>query len=223
MKKLVISIILTFTILSCNENNNPQQAGIKRMYLVEYIFDVPEPPETKFTFYVNGLSEIDPFYNVVTTQRSRWRGDYHSTAFTLADSVRNRISGILDKYPRDTAFYNLNNEVTTRLYGGFYYFLWVERNDNSRILLDMYIPDDLPEDMQYVYRKVFEDYKGRKTGYVVTDVDSLQQYFSRFEKCLPENHISKPPAIIWDRNSGFQAPEITNTESSDDSEDSGEE
>jgi len=198
---LIFCIVLL--LLSCKKENKP--APISKMYMVEYGFDFPEPPATEWIFYVHGISEIDPMYNVVTTQRGATRSHYRSHIFTLGDSIRQKISDIIDSYPRDTSFVFSGGE-DTRMYGGYYFFLWIERQDNSRNLIDLYMPRNLPADMKYVYDRLYGDYKYGKLGYIIKNEDSLTHYLSQFETCLPEGHISRPPAIKWDTGFTFIPP-----------------
>lgn len=214
--KIIILILLITGIISCKQEE--KFSPISKIYVVEYGFDFPEPPATEFIFYVHGISEIDSLYNIKTTRCGSSRGSYYTDTFTLDDSVRTRISGIIDKYPRDTTFI-YSGEEDTREYGGYYYFLWVERKDNGRNLIDLYIPRNIPSELKYVYHRLYEDYKSQKTGIKVNNTDSLWQSLSRFEKCLPPNHISKPPAIEWETMPVFIPPQIEDDEEGDEYED----
>ncbi|MBB4037617.1 hypothetical protein GGR21_003537 [Dysgonomonas hofstadii] len=207
MKNVIFSlpIILLLAYNACKKENHP--APVSKMYLVEYGFDFPEPPATDWIFYVHGISEIDSMYNVKTIQREKFRGAYRSHRFTLADTTRQNIKDILDKYPQDTSFVFSGNGDPI-LYGGYYFFLWVERKDNSHNLIDLYMPRNLPEDLKYVYDRLFGDYKDKKLGYLINNEDSLNRYFSRFETYLPENHIARPPVIKWDNMPSFIPPTI---------------
>ena len=205
MNKLhIISLVFFILLLSCKKEE--EQAPIKKMYVVEYGFDFPEPPATEWVFYVHGISEIDSMYNIQTTRCGASRGDYYSDSFTLDDSIRTKISGIIDKYPRDTTFI-FSREEDAREYGGYYYFIWVERSDNARNLIDLYIPRNIPSELKYVYKSLYENYKLKKSGKPIVNTDSLLQSLSRFEKCLPKDHISKPPAMAWDNTPEFTIPD----------------
>jgi len=208
-KSYIFSLLFFVLLTSCKKEK--KQAPIKKIYVVEYGFDCPEPPATEWVFYVHGISEVDSMYNIVTTRCGASRGDYYSDTFTLADSTRTKISGIIDKYPRDTTFI-FSWEEDPREYGGYYYFIWVERSDNARNLIDLYIPRNIPSELKYVYRSLYENHKLKKSGSIIINTDSLQNSLSRFEKYLPKDHISKPPAISWDNMPVFTIPDSEDTE-----------
>lgn len=211
MNKLAIFIITILSLFSCSEKK--PVATIDKIYLIEYNFHAPEPPETDWLFYVNGITEADHFYNMKVTRRMPYRGDYFSSVSVPGDSIRYKLSKIFDKYQQDTAFVSSQNT-----YGGNYYFLWIEKSDMDRIFIDLHKLEELPEDIRYVYENLYGSFQDKRTGYKITDTDSLQQYCTRFEKCLPGKHISRPPAIILDKNLTGIPTADEETSSSDDSE-----
>ncbi|WP_029902956.1 hypothetical protein [Prevotella sp. 10(H)] len=197
MKKLLLLALLPTLFIACKKEKI-KELPVNKMYLVEYRFNHPTPPETEWKFYVNGISEIDKLCNIKTTRYNPRTEKYHSLMFTLSDSIKNRISGIIKQYPRDTSFvFRGNEEHDINKYKGYYYFIWAERDYNKPLLIDLYLPDRLTDEWKFVAKNVYENYSDGYTGLKINDTKSFRQYVSRFERSLPDGHITRPPAVRW--------------------------
>lgn len=197
MKKLLLLASLIVVFISCKKDKI-QQLPVNKMYLVEYRFNHPSPPDTAWIFYVNGISEIDKFCNITLTQPNISEDGYHTLMFTLPDSIKRTIAETIEQYPHDTSFVFAGNENTDRdAYKGYYYFIWAERDYNKPLLIDLYLPDKLHKDWQYVVDKVYDNHRNKYTGLQITDTDSLKQRFALFERSLPYTHITRPPRVKW--------------------------
>ena len=180
MKNLPLLLCFLFSFYSCKRQNTFRELPCEKVSIVEWRFS---EEDYKFLFFVVGFSELDKNFNLHFAYRATY-DQYYSSNILIADTLQNKISSIIDKYPRDTTFlYNGRG----RIYDGNSYIFIFQKNDNN--LTKIYFePRFLPQDLLFLYNILYENKQDMVWKSQYTEL------FKTFENIIMRgNVISLPP------------------------------
>jgi len=75
--RIMIIPIILIAFLSCRKNEIKLPA--EKMYLVEYYYAWGGSPDSVWTFYVNGVAEINRDFDLRITKRDKFKGDFYTS------------------------------------------------------------------------------------------------------------------------------------------------
>jgi hypothetical protein len=159
--------------------------------MVEYSFRLNN---YKLEFFVAGFSELDRKFNLHIYQSSPFFYCYPDSEIT--DSLKNKISNVVEKYPADTTFLYTGN---SRIYDGNSYIFIFEKNDSVKTRI-YFEPKYLPEDLLFLYQCIYAD-KQKSPKECNHEV-----LFKKFEDIILLNSNFPPPPPIFKETIQFTPP-----------------
>ena len=196
MKKLIFLLCAVFIFYS-HEN---RELPCEKVYVVEYKWSMPEDGEDyKWMFRVARFSELSKDFNLHCAYQSAYDLYYTSDIF-IVDSLKDKISDIINEYPTDTAFL-YKGEPGSRIYDGNGYIFIFQKNDDEFIRI-YFEPKFLPQDLLFIYNCLYENRKNevRKNQYI--------ELFTTFEKIIMSGKEIVPPPPILKETIQFTPPVI---------------
>jgi len=152
MKNLIFLLLLIFSFYSCEKRDKIVELPVEKIYTVEYTWSLGSMDEDNKTgFRVVGFSELDKSYNLKFAFRSSY-DSYYTSVIEVTDSLKNKISDIIKKYPTDTLF----SYKGTKIYDGNHYSFIMQKNDSIKIQI-CFLPEYLPDDLLFLYKCLYED------------------------------------------------------------------
>jgi hypothetical protein len=190
-----------FVFYSCNRQNKIKELPCEKIYTVEWNWTLSEE-DNNFYFRVPGFSELDKKLNLHTAYQSidSLYGTFNSI---IADSLKDKILNIIDKYPTDTTFLYKGKG---RIYDGNYYIFIFQKNDTSFTRI-YFLPEFLPQDLLFLYNHLYtdrEDYMDRKNDGLYIDtlkkIPQIQymELFQRFKNVIHSSGVVvlPPPPML---------------------------
>jgi hypothetical protein len=181
------SIVLFLLFVSCGKQDESLKLPIEKLYIVEFRFSLPDE-DYESSFRVVGFSELDKDFHLKNTFQSA--PNYYSTSnVILDDSLKNKVSDIINHYPTDTTFFYPGN-TEDRMYCGNSYMFVFQKNDSSHIQIYFY-PEFLPGDLSFLYACLYEN------GHRFEQRAKYTELFDKFENIIrTDSNIVPPPPLL---------------------------
>jgi len=170
MKNLIFLLCVVFAFYSCQEQKKIRELPCEKAYILEWNWQIPDD-EKKYNLmlHVVGFSELNKDFNLHLMHQS-----YYAFDTLIIDSLKDKISDIINEYPTDTAFCYKGG---SRIYDGNYYSFIFQKNDSNFIRI-YFEPKFLPQDLLFLYNYLYESRKNQVLK------DQNIELFSKFEKMI---------------------------------------
>jgi len=184
MKNLIVLLLLIFLFYSCGKRDKIVELPVEKIYVIENNWDwnyhYQHYKDNKTGFRVVGFSELDKNYNLKFAFRSSY-DSYYTSVIEVTDSLKNKISDIIKKYPTDTLF----SYEGTRIYDGNHYSFIMQKNDSVKTQI-CFLPEYLPDDLLFLYKCLYEDRQKYES------VSKYEDLFKEFEDIIMSGPGLKP-------------------------------
>jgi len=213
MKKICLFIALGFLLSSC-QKKNATLLPAQEVYLIAFHYDFLRDIEndTIDRFRVAGLSHIDKHFVMNIVSPKNYKGDYLYSTVTFSDSIKVKLSQVINKYGNDSIF-ELEEDYALIYDGPTYLFLIKKEGKDDYIRLSG-IPHTFPEDLNFLREQIGSDYIFSAVEKLVTNQDSLKQEIKKIEKealrCLIFREFPSP--LPEDSTIKFIPPNINDNE-----------
>ncbi|MFV0539338.1 MAG: hypothetical protein ACK5M3_18520 [Dysgonomonas sp.] len=188
--RIMIIPIILIAFLSCRKNEIKLPA--EKMYLVEYYYAWGGSPDSVWTFYVNGVAEINRDFDLRITKRDKFKGDFYTSYPNLTDSTKLRISEIIKEDKQTNRFARpIGGE-----YNDYFYFILMQGKNTTEESFIFFIPDCLPPDLQFVHEAVYKSPVHTGENQHEANQDSIISMFSELEKYPNKYNIVAPPPFL---------------------------
>ena len=186
MKGIIFVLFIFILFFSCKNRKTNNYFPIEKILIIEYRY---LNIEDKWMFQLVGFSEMDKNFNLKSAIFS-YDGFYYCNSNIVIpnNSVRDRISKTILKYPIDTAFLYTKG---TRIYDGNSYQFVIEKNNEEKTVI-RFEPEFLPSDLLFLYEYLYEDRKGSLKK------DSCEDMFRKFEEQVKSEFSFFLPPILRD-------------------------
>jgi len=157
MRNTIFLLCLLFSFYSCNRQDKNRELPCERLYIVEFNWICPEEfeefEENESLFRVVGFSELDKSFNLHYVHRATSSYDqYYTSNILIADSLKDKISSIINEYQTDTTFlYNGRG-----FYDGYPNIIIFQKNNNDFTRI-FFHPEFLPQDLLFLYNILYEN------------------------------------------------------------------
>jgi acyl-CoA synthetase (AMP-forming)/AMP-acid ligase II len=179
--KNVILIVLIIVSCSCYEQDKTIELPLEKIYMVEYKFSLNNYQPA---FCVVGFCELDKKFNLHIYHSSSVFYGYSNGEIT--DSLKNKISNVVGKYPVDTTFLYTGD---LRIYDGNSYIFIFEKSDSVKTKI-YFEPKYLPEDLLFLYQCIYTDRQK------IEKECNYEILFKEFENIILSNKNLPPPPIL---------------------------
>ena len=174
VKNTIFILCLIFSFYSCSKQNKIRELACEKVYIVEWNWTFSEKDDETM-FRVAGFSELDKHFNLRFAYRA---GDdcehYYTSNILISDSLKNKISDIIDKYQTDTTCCYTGNGCSRIII-----FL---KNDNEFIRI-YFEPKFLPQDLLFLYNLLYESRQKQ------VEKNQYTEMFTTFEKIIMSEKI----------------------------------
>ena len=131
MKKKMVAYFILLVLCSCKKQN---ELPIDKLYILEYSFPEKDMSQA-LKCHIVGFCELDYGFNLKYAREiSCGNDDYHNFQSEIPDSMRNKISNVLLKYPTDTTF--LYQGEPGRIYDGNRYRFIMQKYYQEDIIIE---------------------------------------------------------------------------------------
>ena len=190
MKKLSFILLIIVVFFSCQNKGKHIILPVEKVYFVSFWTDYDlYDGKYNINFHVNFFRELDSNFVLKFYEKSP-RGNYYYTEKNiLEDSIKQKISNIIQNYPNDTSFiYERAYERTVCCD----VLLIFQKNDsvNTCVITDGF---DLPEDLSFLCN-IINEYSIDYMNSVIINVEEFKSLFEKFETiALSQKFLYMPP------------------------------
>jgi hypothetical protein len=139
MKIFIFLSLIFLSLYSCKQQNKPIELSVDRMYIVEWRWSISEKNYQPF-FKMIGFSELTKNFKLKCAIQAS-PTEYRISNILIEDSLKSRISEIIEKYPSDTTFCYQGGY--DRMYDGNSYAFIFQKKDSQ--VKQIYLKDVLDE------------------------------------------------------------------------------
>jgi hypothetical protein len=162
------------------------------MYIVEYNWTWEYDDYTPMLRII-GFCELNKNYNMQSAFQTSLN-HYCTSNVEIEDSLKNKISNIIEKYPTDTCFLYTGH---TRVYDGNKYIFIFQQDENIQTKI-YFEPKFLPKDLLFLYQSLYENQQKLEN----------KDLFKYFENTIIADKTFFPPPPMLNEPDMFTPPVI---------------
>jgi len=191
MKRICLFLFLGFLLASCQKKKEILLPA-EEIYMIAFNYDFLNAIDTNNHFNVKTISHINNQFMMNIFSRNSYKGDYYHTSQTFADSIKIKLSEIINFYDNDSIF-ELEEDYALIYDGPTYLFLIKKESKDDYIRLSG-IPHTFPDDLNF-FRSQIGSNPISCIEKLANNQDSLKQEIRKFEKYALDALIFKEFAI----------------------------
>jgi len=180
LRNLIFLFCIVFASHSCKAQDENKELSCEKVYVVECKWIFSEE-NAKTIFRIVGFSELDKSFNLHCAYQST-DDQYYTSNILIVDSLRDKISDIINEYPTDVFLYH--GRIDNR---NLHIFIF-QKNDDEFIRI-YFNPEVLPQDLLFLYTYLYESRKNQVKESQYTEL------FTTLEKIIMKDVFPPPPML----------------------------
>jgi hypothetical protein len=177
-----------FIVSSCKRPESIAPFPAEKLYILEYNYSAEWGEKPFYKFNVIGFCELDKNFNVQYAKRPYYDSNsYFTLTYTIPDSLKNKISEIIQRYPSDTIFRYQGRHKDELSHENWQCFI-IQKDAHKKITIkfsEKYLPEDLKFIFNQLYKNTLND----------TPKSHFTKLFDKLNQFKADSTIFPPPAI----------------------------